>query len=288
METTLAFEKTDTGYRDRNTGKCIFSVQKLSAAYCDDKDTACRINYRFIVLSGGSCECMVNRCLLSVEGACILLIKPNDYLSIMPGRFAEGYVISFSPVFLRFTMYHPQMLLQIVTNTAATGLIPVVPEDHSLLVHMAEELLAEMEGEITELPLIQALFQVFATYVSRAVAATVNGAEIKWSRHLKQFYLLLDQYFTTRKLPGEYAQMMAVTPTHLNSIVRKDCGYTAGQIIQQRVFAEARELMLHKSLSMKEVAYELGFVDLSHFSKFFKRCSGLTFTRYKKQYQIPA
>ena len=34
---------------------------------------------------------------------------------------------------------------------------------------------------------------------------------------------------------------------------------------------------------MKEIAYGLGFADLAHFSKYFKRASGINFSDFKKE-----
>jgi AraC family transcriptional activator of pobA len=48
---------------------------------------------------------------------------------------------------------------------------------------------------------------------------------------------------------------------------------------------EARRLIAQRDASLKEVAYELGFEDASHFSKLFKRCTGTTFSAFKQQAQ---
>ena len=40
---------------------------------------------------------------------------------------------------------------------------------------------------------------------------------------------------------------------------------------------------MHSQVSMKEVAYGLGFDNLAHFSKYFKTNSGINFTDFKRQ-----
>ncbi|MCB2411112.1 helix-turn-helix domain-containing protein [Hymenobacter lucidus] len=44
--------------------------------------------------------------------------------------------------------------------------------------------------------------------------------------------------------------------------------------------------MAQHDVPLKEVAYQLGFEDVSHFSKLFKRCAGVTFSVFKGQGQV--
>jgi len=46
---------------------------------------------------------------------------------------------------------------------------------------------------------------------------------------------------------------------------------------------EAKRLALYSQVSMKEIAYGLGFDNLAHFSKYFKTNSGSNFTDFKRQ-----
>ena len=49
---------------------------------------------------------------------------------------------------------------------------------------------------------------------------------------------------------------------------------------------EAKRQAAYSSLTMKEIAYQLGFDDIAHFSKFFKNVSGSSFTDFKKKNAI--
>ncbi|NPA08854.1 MAG: helix-turn-helix domain-containing protein, partial [Chlorobi bacterium] len=51
----------------------------------------------------------------------------------------------------------------------------------------------------------------------------------------------------------------------------------------QRIFLEAKRLLLFTDKSVKEITYELGFEDVSYFSNFFKRLSGNTPVSFKKK-----
>ena len=82
---------------------------------------------------------------------------------------------------------------------------------------------------------------------------------------------------------AEYAQKLLVTPNYLNGIIKKNTGYSAGHHIRQRVVLEAKRMSRYSDAAMKEIAYNLGFADISHFSKFFKTEAGTNFSDFKKE-----
>jgi AraC-like DNA-binding protein len=48
---------------------------------------------------------------------------------------------------------------------------------------------------------------------------------------------------------------------------------------------EAQLLLANHDAPLKEIAYQLGFDDVAHFSKLFKRCHGVSFSGFKAQSQ---
>ena len=79
-------------------------------------------------------------------------------------------------------------------------------------------------------------------------------------------------------------QVICVSPpNYLNRTVKKMTGLTASYHIQQQIILEAKRQAIHSNVSMKEIAYFLGFDNLAHFSKFFKNNSGMSFSTFKKE-----
>ncbi|TGD82552.1 helix-turn-helix domain-containing protein [Hymenobacter wooponensis] len=109
---------------------------------------------------------------------------------------------------------------------------------------------------------------------------------------LGRFQQLLEVNYTRWKSVAEYANRLHVTPNHLSVSIRKETGRPASEHIRHRIMLEARRLIARRDAPLKEVAYELGFEDVAHFSKLFKRCTGTTFSAFKQQtqaqYTLPA
>jgi AraC family transcriptional activator of pobA len=59
-------------------------------------------------------------------------------------------------------------------------------------------------------------------------------------------------------------------------------GFSAGHHIRQRVVLEAKRMGRYSDAGMKEIAYNLGFLDSAHFSSFFKTYGGINFSEFKR------
>lgn len=87
------------------------------------------------------------------------------------------------------------------------------------------------------------------------------------------FRRLLFQHFRKLKKVKDYADLLCITEKTLNEQVRKHIGKSTSEVIYDQIILEAKRLLL-LGLSAKETAYDLGFEDPAHFSKFFKKQVG--------------
>lgn len=102
---------------------------------------------------------------------------------------------------------------------------------------------------------------------------------------MRKFLSLLEKNYTQKRMVTDYAEELVVTPSYLNEVVKKISGFPASHHIQQRIVLEAKRQAAFSNVTMKEIAYNLGFDDTAHFSKFFKNASGMSFTDFKKSLQ---
>src|SRR5450432_815874 len=81
---------------------------------------------------------------------------------------------------------------------------------------------------------------------------------------------------------AEYAAQLLVIPNYLNRVVKRITGISAGHHIRQCIVLEAKRMGRYSGAGMKEIAYDLGFLDIAHFSRFFKTFGGANFSDFKK------
>jgi AraC family transcriptional regulator, transcriptional activator of pobA len=75
------------------------------------------------------------------------------------------------------------------------------------------------------------------------------------------------------KTPKDYAGVLGVHVNHLNRVLKETTGKTTGEIIGGRINQEAKILLNQTQWNISEIAFALGFEELSHFSNFFKKYS---------------
>jgi len=105
---------------------------------------------------------------------------------------------------------------------------------------------------------------------------------------LRKYCLLVEGHFRKEKQVKFYAAQLHKSPKTLANLFGKNGGRSPLAIIHDRVVAEAKRLIYYTDKSVKEIAAELGFEDVSHFSKFIKSSTDLTPTELKKHREVPA
>ncbi|WP_205514618.1 helix-turn-helix domain-containing protein [Longitalea arenae] len=88
------------------------------------------------------------------------------------------------------------------------------------------------------------------------------------------FRQLLAHRFTEHKDVSFYAKALHLTPKYLTEVLLATTGMSAKKWIEHHLMQEAKYLLAHKGLSVKEVSFRLGYVDASHFVKSFKKHEG--------------
>jgi AraC family transcriptional regulator, transcriptional activator of pobA len=100
---------------------------------------------------------------------------------------------------------------------------------------------------------------------------------------VRHFLVNLEQNLRVASSVSSHAALLGVSPEILSETVKKEIGKTPGTLIRERVLLEAKRLLLHTSLSVAEIAYQLLFKDPSYFNRFFRRAAGNTPAEFRKQ-----
>jgi AraC family transcriptional activator of pobA len=102
------------------------------------------------------------------------------------------------------------------------------------------------------------------------------------------FLELLEQQFPVDSLPpirlryaSQFADHLSIHVNHLNRSVREILNKTTTQVISERILQEAKILLLHRDLSVTDIAYALGFTEVTHFNNFFKKHTQVSPTKFR-------
>jgi AraC-like DNA-binding protein len=70
---------------------------------------------------------------------------------------------------------------------------------------------------------------------------------------------------------SDFASQLNVHVNHLNRSVKDTTEKTTSQIIAERILQESKILLKHSAWTVSEIAYALGFTEVTHFNNFFKK-----------------
>jgi len=101
-----------------------------------------------------------------------------------------------------------------------------------------------------------------------------------------QFPIMSTSHRMLLRHPVEFAEALAVHVNHLNRSLKQVIGNTTSQLIAARIFKESKILLQDTEWNVVEIAWSLGFEDVTHFSKFFKKHSDQTPNAFRKTLTI--
>ncbi|MBW8683194.1 AraC family transcriptional regulator [Chitinophaga rhizophila] len=217
----------------------------------------------------------------------VYCLAPGQLHHFKPAIAATGYVITFSPEFLLMPEDNAAMIFHAHSfqSLSRTTIIQLTEEVQVEMRDLAGKMVREFDNYfLLRAEILRGLLNIFMIYLTRQYRPSEGPVVKSGNRALvNRFFSIVEQKYMEYKLVAEYAGELAVTPNHLNEMVKKVSGFPASHHIRQRVVLEAKRLATYSGSSMKEIAYSLGFDDIAHFSKFFKNFSGSSFTDYKKE-----
>lgn len=199
-----------------------------------------------------------------------------------------GHVLSFNSDLFQLAVASPSQPVSNELNAVFSRVNVVSVRDkktETVLTNLLQEMKQELaEHRMLHSEILAGLLKVFLIYLCRM--SLPYPKEIESSKMItlfNSFNSSVDKSVLTRRSVADYASDLSVTPSYLTSVVKRFTGLSASQHIQQRKVLEAKRLAIYSGDNMKSIAYRLGFDDVSHFSKFFKNASGVSFSDFKKK-----
>ncbi|WP_293308625.1 helix-turn-helix domain-containing protein [Pedobacter sp. UBA5917] len=106
--------------------------------------------------------------------------------------------------------------------------------------------------------------------------------DLEFSRNFSQ---LVEWNYTRYHTVAEYADLLKVTPKILSKRISKQSKDTPNDLIKNRIILEAKRLLVHTTLSVKEIAYKLSYDDPSYFIRLFTKQAATPPQQFRLRYQ---
>ncbi|HTL07759.1 MAG TPA: helix-turn-helix transcriptional regulator [Chitinophagaceae bacterium] len=279
----------------KSTQQHPFSIRRFPSfdTAADDVYTRpCRHkSFEIVWIEKGNGRYFLDTVQAAVEPLTVCFAQPGQVHQLVENEPMQGYIISFTEEFLclgetEFDLFYQVRHFQVFASHPA---ILLGNETALALKEIISKMLEEDANDLAfKQEVMRRYLKIFFLYLARHCSHyTTIALPARQTALVERFTTLVDQHYLTMKMVTDYAAMLSITPNYLNDTVKQVTGHSAGHHIRQRILMEVKRQAIYTHASMKEIAYSLGFFDPAHFSKYFKKITGINFTAFKQTLSLP-
>lgn len=256
-----------------------FKVDCYLAAYCVEGSVNCSVNLTDYHLTTGT--------LLLITPGNILRIAQPDELD----RNLRVTLICVSASYISNIGINPSKVLVEAVEVLRDPCIHLSDEEAEMLhryVNLALDITKTNSQFVKESigGLVSSVFYQFAGFLANSKRKEDMEKPVRTTRQrqmLEQFMKLAINDHAREHLVGYYADKMCVTPKYLSKIVKEASGRSVPDWLSELLILDAKNMLRHTDMTIKEISARLNFPSQSFFFRFFKNHTGLTPTQYREE-----
>ena len=131
---------------------------------------------------------------------------------------------------------------------------------------------------------LKAFFLGFYDYLYRNPTERKAESESPRTKELfNQFMRELEHRYRESRDVSYYAELLHISPKYLNMVTQRMTSHTIKTIINQYVVLQIKQSLTTEEKSIKQIAWDYHFSDLSFFCRYFKQHTGMTPQQFRKR-----
>ena len=287
LELPVDFIRASGGLTIHNLKEVGFALPYQSPSFRPDY-------FSFLFIKDGLGQYTIDQQIFDVIPHSIYFTNPGNFRTFSWQKIEEIYLVTFNETFLKqyiskdIFQDFPFLLTETIQPKIATAGFYKSVEDIYLQIHQ-EYLSSSSEKNKIIGHLLAVLLYRIKSYFWEDYNPLREGT--RGSQIVKNFKQLLEKHYRelrsgkAEKLfrTGDYARAQNLHPNYLNNVIKTKTGKSVTEWITGKTMQEACRLLQNMSVPVKEISYKLGFSETAHFSHFFKKNTGFSPARYRKQ-----
>lgn len=205
---------------------------------------------------------------VSIEGEYLTVLFNSNFYCI----YGNDHEVSCSGFLFNGSSHVVRFVMDSVEQQAQQDVIRLFTREFTLSDNLQEEMLR----------ILLKRYIIQCTRIARKRLNITQEKEYSFEI-IRQFFILVDEHFRTKKQVQDYADLLHKSPKTLSNIFSSCKLPSPLKVIHERVEAEAKRLLLYSTKSAKEIADLLGFEDQSSFSRFFKKMTGQSTVQFRNE-----
>jgi AraC family transcriptional regulator, transcriptional activator of pobA len=218
----------------------------------------------------------------------IFFVSPRQVHQVMADPDPTGMIILFTPEFLQRNSIREDFIsnLKLFRDSDETPPLPIDEQMAGRLRTYAVNMRTAFDGDgDMKFEVIGAWLKLFLIecngHCTLQPPAGHRDADVGRSL-VQRFKQAVEAHFHEWHQVKNYAMALNVSPNYLNEVISSNINTPAKDYIRHRLILEAKRMTLFTPKSSKEIGFDLGFEDPSHFSKFFKSSTGQSLVQFRE------
>lgn len=220
---------------------------------------------------------------ITVSQGDLFLIQPRQVHRFVDSERAKGWILFAESSFVGHKAQHIFDRFQLFASSVKTDERRI-----NELKHIASILTARI-GDITDelkKDTIRKLAEAYINVVAESIQE-IGLQQTKYSpRHIEivlSFFKLLTEHISISRTPSYYASLLHISPVYLNEIVKEITGFNTTSYIRNELILQAKRLLVHTDLAIKEISNRLGIDDYAYFSRVFAQTTGTSPSEFRQK-----
>jgi len=240
---------------------------------------------------GHDVDCKIGPSSFKTLQNCLSFATPYQISSWKVNSFQEdslGYMIYFHPSFLHQTYSRLDLYKKFpFFNINAAPMLELSEAQMAVVIELMSKLHEELNASFRkgQEQILRAYLTIFLEKMNRFFESSTS-AHIFSNRAEEitfQFESILKEKVHYKLRLSEIATDLNMTTNYLSEAVKKSTGKSAKSILQESLILNAKGLLSQSNETIANIAYQLGFEEVTNFTKYFKLHVGLTPSHYRKK-----
>lgn len=225
---------------------------------------------------------------LRVDFACydtqqptLFFISPNQYLELEVAGEESGYFIFYNRDFYCIQIHDQEVACDglLFNNIRNMPKVELLENEITFLGGLFKEMIGEFQLNDSSLE------EMMRTYLKQLLIRATRSWKRQHLTHdltdqqsdlefFRKFSRLVEEHYKSKHTVADYADFLCMAPKTITHKFNRLRLPQPNEVIKNRIILEAKRLLVHTSLTAKEIAYELGYNDPAYFSRLLQTKTG--------------
>lgn len=211
----------------------------------------------------------------------VFFMRPGQVHQLRLKAESTGYLIQFGN---EFCFSNEKVSGQLLRKAGSLNYYQFNPDKFQKLQIILNDIFQEYISKRQQYQeAIKAYMDIFLIELVRQQTSGISERHSLYSQEImEKFSVLLERHAFEHKQVAQYAALLNLSMYQLNSIAKSTLGKTCSALINAYVILEAKRNLLATANQINQIAFHLGYEDVSYFIRFFKKHTGYSPEQFRQ------